>query len=44
MSMSGQGTWVVHSIEHPNVNFGSGLDPKIMGLSSTLGTLNVEPA
>ena len=33
-----QGTWVVQSVKHPTLEFGSGHDLRVMGHSSALGS------
>ena len=39
------GTWVAHSIKHLALDFGSGHDLRVMGLSTALGsTLGMESA
>ena len=40
-----RGTWVAQSITHPTLDFGSGRDPRVVGLGPTLGSvLSMEPA
>ena len=39
------GTWVVQSVGHLTLDFGSGHDTRVVGLSPTLGpALSLEPA
>ena len=39
-----RGTWGAQSVKHPNLDFSSGLDLKVMSSSSTLGSvLGMEP-
>ena len=39
-----RGAWVAHSVRHPTLDFDSGHDLRVVGLSSTSGSkLSVEP-
>ena len=39
------GTWMAQLVEHPILGFGTGRDPRVMGLSPKSGTvLNMVPA
>ena len=39
------GTWLAQSVKHPTLDFGSGHDLRVMGLSPKLGSmLGKEPA
>ena len=39
------GVWVAQSVEHLTLDFGSGHDPRVMGLSPTSGSmLSMKPA
>ena len=43
--ITNRGAWVAHSAECPSLDFGSGHDPRVMGLSPMLGSvLSMKPA
>ena len=40
-----RGTWIVQSVKHPTLDFGSGQDLMVVGLSDAWGSvLSMEPA
>ena len=39
MNYKGRNAWVAQSFEHPTLDFGSGRDPELQGLSSALGSV-----
>ena len=43
-NISFRGAWVAQSVESPTLEFGSGHDPRVVGLSPTSGSaLSIEP-